>query len=65
MTARKNAVASLPIAAASMEKSFPIEGMATISAETMNGARKDPPADISRTYFLEFVSIRMRKRYER
>jgi hypothetical protein len=53
--ARKKAAPSQLMATASMENSMPIDGTATISEETMKGARNDPPADINATYFLSDV----------
>jgi hypothetical protein len=50
--ARKKTLASQLIETASMENSTPIVGMATIKADTMNGARKEPPAEIIRIFLL-------------
>ena len=50
--ARKKTVASQLIATASMENSMPMVGMATIRADTMKGARKEPPAEIIRIFLL-------------
>jgi len=50
--ARKKTVASQLIATASMVNSLPIVGIATIKADTMNGAKKEPPAEIIRRYLL-------------
>ena len=50
--ARKNTVASQLIEAAFMLNSLPIVGMATTKADTMKGARKEPPAEIIKMYFL-------------
>jgi len=50
--ARKKTVASQLMATASMENSTPIVGMATIRADTIKGARKEPPAEIIRIFLL-------------
>jgi hypothetical protein len=50
--ARKNTFASQLIAPVSMENSMPIVGMTTIKADTMNGASKEPPAEIIRIFRL-------------
>lgn len=49
--ARKKAVDIQLISAALIENSLPIDGIATIRDETINGARNDPLADIKSRYF--------------
>jgi hypothetical protein len=44
--ARKKTVASQLMATASILNSTPMVGMATVRADTMNGARNEPPAEI-------------------
>ena len=50
--ARKKTVASQLISTALMENSMPIAGMATIKADTMKGARKEPHAEIISIFLL-------------
>ncbi len=50
--ARKKTVASQLMATASILNSIPILGIATVRADTMNGARNEPPAEIIRRCLL-------------
>ena len=50
--ARKKTVASQLMATAFIPNSTPIVGMATVRADTMNGARNEPPAEITRRCIL-------------